>query len=151
MINFDILTVILYLTGGSDYITELYNVVIPAGEANVKFSVTIMDDNILETDETINLAINSNALPNKITRANPGRAVVTIVDNDGQFLKIFAKVYLRMEFFKKPLIVYVRFMIKRCQLVLITSTFYAMKMAGKTCMICKKTKIINKHNVIAMY
>ena len=83
MINFDILTVILYLTGGSDYVTELYNVVIPAGDTNVKFSVTIMDDNILETDETINLAINSNALPNKITQANPSRAVVTIVDNDG--------------------------------------------------------------------
>ena len=56
---------------------------IPAGETNVKFTVTIMDDNILETDETINLAINSNMLPSKITQANPDRAVVTIVDNDG--------------------------------------------------------------------
>ena len=55
----------------------------PAGETNVKFNVAIVDDNILETDETINLAINSNMLPNKITRANPSRAVVTIVDNDG--------------------------------------------------------------------
>ena len=72
-----------YLTGGSDYVTGPYNVVIPAGETNVKFTVTIMDDNILETDETINLAINSNMLPSKITQANPDRAVVTIVDNDG--------------------------------------------------------------------
>ena len=56
---------------------------ITAGETNVKFSITIMDDNILETNETINLTINSNMLPNKITQANPGRAVVTIVDNDG--------------------------------------------------------------------
>ena len=72
-----------YLIGGSDYVTGPYNVVIPAGETNVKFSVIIMDDNILETNETINLAIKSNMLPNKITRANPGRAVVTIVDNDG--------------------------------------------------------------------
>ena len=72
-----------YLIGGSDYVTGPYNVVIPAGETNVKFSVIIMDDNILETNETINLAIKSNMLPNKIIRANPGRAVVTIVDNDG--------------------------------------------------------------------
>ena len=56
---------------------------IPAGEINVKFSVTIMDDSTLETDETINLAINSNMLQNKIAQTNPDRAVVTIVDNDG--------------------------------------------------------------------
>ena len=72
-----------YLTGGIDFITGPYFVVIPAGETNVKFSVTIKDDSTIETDETINLAINSNMLQNKITQANPGRAVVTIVDNDG--------------------------------------------------------------------
>ena len=42
-----------------------------------------MDDNVVENDETINLAINSNMLPNRITVGNPGRTVVTIVDNDG--------------------------------------------------------------------
>ena len=56
---------------------------IPAGETNVKFSVTIKDDSTIETDETINLAINSNMLQNKIAQTNPDRAVVTIVDNDG--------------------------------------------------------------------
>ena len=71
------------LTGGRDFINGPYNVVIPAGETNVKFSVTIMDDSTLETDETINLAINSNMLQNKIAQTNPDRAVVTIVDNDG--------------------------------------------------------------------
>ena len=56
---------------------------IPTGQINVKFDVTIMEDNVVENDETINLAITSNMLPNRITLGNPGRTVVTIMDNDG--------------------------------------------------------------------
>ena len=56
---------------------------IPAGQTNVKFDVTIMDNDVVENDENINLAINSDMLPNKITLGNPGSTVVTIVDNDG--------------------------------------------------------------------
>ena len=55
---------------------------IPAGLTNVKFDVTIMDDNVVENNENINLAINSNTLPNKITAGDP-RTSIAIVDNDG--------------------------------------------------------------------
>ena len=56
---------------------------IPAGQTNVKFVVTIMDDNVVENDENINLAINSNTLPNKIIAGDPRRTSIAIVDNDG--------------------------------------------------------------------
>ena len=74
---------ILLSSGVNDYATGPYNVMIPAGQTNVRFDVTIMDDNVVENDENINLAINSNMLPNKITLGIPGRTMVTIVDNDG--------------------------------------------------------------------
>ena len=56
---------------------------IPAGQTNVKFDVTIMNDDVVENDENITLEINSDMLPNKITLGNPGSTVVTIVDDDG--------------------------------------------------------------------
>ena len=56
---------------------------ITAGQTNVKFTIAIMNDSTLENDESINLAINSNMLPNKITLGNPNKTVITIVDNDG--------------------------------------------------------------------
>ena len=49
------------------------------------FSVSISDDKILENNETLELAINSSSLPDKITVGTPGQATVTIVDNDGMY------------------------------------------------------------------
>ena len=77
------LTPIIYLTGGDDYVSGPYNVMIPAGQTNIKFDVTIMDDNVVENVESINLAINSSRVPIKITLGNTNRTVVNIVDNDG--------------------------------------------------------------------
>ena len=48
----------------------------------VLFNVTIMDDNILESNETFQLSINSSSLPNRVTVDNPSVVTVTIVDND---------------------------------------------------------------------
>ena len=42
-----------------------------------------MDDNTVENNETFILIINPESLSNKIYPANPDRATVTIVDNDG--------------------------------------------------------------------
>ena len=55
----------------------------------VSFNVTIMDDNILESNETFQLSINSSSLPNRVTVDNPSVVTVTIVDNDRKLLILF--------------------------------------------------------------
>ena len=54
-----------------------------AGQMQVQFSVSIMGDNIAESNENFILIINSVSLSSKITAINPQRVNVTIVDNDG--------------------------------------------------------------------
>ena len=51
-----------------------YSVTIPAGEMNASFSISIIDDDIPENDETFVIAINSSSLPNGVTIANPAQA-----------------------------------------------------------------------------
>ena len=71
------------LIGGDDYVLTSTDVVIPAGQTSIKFSVTIMNDNTVETNENFILEISSNSLPNKISITTPERTTIDIVDNDG--------------------------------------------------------------------
>ena len=70
------------LIGGDDYVLTSTDVVIPAGQTRMKFSVIIMNDNTLETNENFMLMIRSN-LPNKISATAPQRTTIDIVDDDG--------------------------------------------------------------------
>ena len=70
------------LIGGDDYVLTSTDVVIPAGQTRMKFSVIIMNDNTLETNENFMLMIRSN-LPNKISATDPRRTTIDIVDDDG--------------------------------------------------------------------
>ena len=56
---------------------------IPAGQTSMKFSVTIMNDDTVETNENFMLEITANSLPNKISATAPERTTIDIVDNDG--------------------------------------------------------------------
>ena len=49
----------------------------------MKISVSIMDDNTVESNENFILMISSNSLPNKISAIIPERATITIMDDDG--------------------------------------------------------------------
>ena len=71
------------LIGGDDYVLTSTDVVIPAGQTSMTFSVTIMNDNTVETNENFILEISSNSLPNKISVTTPERTIIDIVDNDG--------------------------------------------------------------------
>ena len=51
------------------------------------FIVTIMDDNILESNERFQLSINTSSLPNRVTVDNPSEVTVTIVDDDCKLIK----------------------------------------------------------------
>ena len=56
---------------------------IPAGQTNVTFDVTIMNDNIVENNEMFTLIIRPNSLLDRISTGSFQRTTVTIIDNDG--------------------------------------------------------------------
>ena len=55
----------------------------------ISLDVTIRGDNILESNETFQLSINSSSLPNRVTVDNPSVVTVTIVDNDCKLLTLY--------------------------------------------------------------
>jgi len=69
-------------TGGVDYTAGPYYVTFPAGDTSLSFDVPITDDNLFESDESLQLSIVRRSLPNGVTRGNPGRVKLTVVDND---------------------------------------------------------------------
>ena len=72
----------LHFVEDNDYNSGPYSVIIPAGMTNVPFDVPIIDDTILEENETFTLEINSSSLPSRITVSNPSQARVVIRNDD---------------------------------------------------------------------
>ena len=70
------------LTGDYDYNSGPYNVLIPAGVTNVSFTVPIIDDNIIESNETFILTIKESSLSNHLAYGSYGATIVTIIDDD---------------------------------------------------------------------
>ena len=68
------------LGGMDDYGSGSYQVTFTTGETISSFDVPITDDNVVEDDETIGLAIQSISLPNRVSATNPSQANVTIMD-----------------------------------------------------------------------
>ena len=78
------------ITGGdgesADYHSGPYDIKFPVGVTHVPLNVTIVNDNILENNETFNLTINSSSLPGNVRVGDPGQATVIIRDDDGMLL-----------------------------------------------------------------
>jgi len=72
-----------------DYDVGPYNVTFPAGDTTVSFNVTIIDDRILESDETFQLSINTEKLPDNVTINDPINITVNIVDDDCKLLILY--------------------------------------------------------------
>lgn len=59
----------------------------PAGVTSVIFDVIITDDNIVEMNENLTLAITVNSLPRKVTtNVTTAQTIVTIIDHDSECL-----------------------------------------------------------------
>ena len=58
------------------------NVTIPAGKTSANFTVTIIDDAILEEEELFNLALSIPPFPTSLGIHSSGVAIVTITDDD---------------------------------------------------------------------
>jgi len=84
VLSFKIFKPFSVYSGGEDYKFEPYNVTFPAGVTAKSLNVTIVDDNILENNETFNLRISSQ-LPNRVNLNNTNQITVTIEDNDGEY------------------------------------------------------------------
>ena len=70
--------------GGVDYTSGPYTATFTAGQTIVPFDVPIIDDAILEINETFTVTINSSTLPNSVIVNNPsGATTITIVNDDG--------------------------------------------------------------------
>ena len=83
MINF---VLFFFLIGtNEDYSSGPYHIVFTAGMTEAVFNISMNDDDILEETETFNIIINSSSLPNNVTIGGLDEAVVTILDNDGEF------------------------------------------------------------------
>lgn len=68
-------------TADADYSATNGTLTFAAGETSKSFAITIVDDTLFETSETINLAL-SNVTPGTASLGIPAASVVTIVDND---------------------------------------------------------------------
>ena len=85
-VNILICSSILYnLVGGSDYGPEgPYNVTIPANQTRFPFVIKIINDSVLEENESFTLIINARSLPNGFGLGNLNMTTVTIVDDDSK-------------------------------------------------------------------
>ena len=72
-------------TGGGDYIVGPYFVIIPTGQTSGSFEIFIIDDQMLESDESFDLNIDINTLPDDVTLGSPDSATVTITNDDSKF------------------------------------------------------------------
>ena len=78
----------LILGNNVDYDSGPHTMIIPAGNRTAVFDVSITDDNMLETNETFELSIETTSLPRKVfvspTDKFPSRTTVYILDDDLQ-------------------------------------------------------------------
>ena len=73
-----------YVGGGVDYNSGPYTVQFGVGITRVLFTVPVINDNILETNERFNLNINRSTLPESVFVSGPGQTTVTIVANESK-------------------------------------------------------------------
>ena len=67
-----------------DYDSGPYTITFTAGTIYASFYILLIDDNVLENNESFMLTINSSSLPSNVTVGDPGQVTMTIEDNDGK-------------------------------------------------------------------
>ena len=72
--------------GGVNYDAGPYNVMIPAGQTSGSLTLQLYDNNILETDKTFTLSIDTSSLPSTIIRGPNCTLRATVLDDDGMYM-----------------------------------------------------------------
>ena len=74
---------IVYIIGdGQDYNSGQYNITFVVGVSSVSFDISIIDDEILEHNESFNLGLCS--LPDNVIVGNVSQATVTIMNDESK-------------------------------------------------------------------
>ena len=71
-------------TEGLDFNFGPRNILFPAGVTRITFNVTIVEDNMLEHDESFSVSVDPLILPNRVTIGSSGHTVVTIIDDESK-------------------------------------------------------------------
>ena len=71
-----------------DYKPETMVVSFKEGTNNALLNISVLDDNLLEDDETFILIIDSSSIPNNVIIEKPSNATVTILNDDGKYIGI---------------------------------------------------------------
>ena len=74
------------LGGDVDYMSGPYTVMFSAGETIASFDVSVINDNILESDEQFILIIDPSSLPRSIVVGIIDNSTITILDGEGRKL-----------------------------------------------------------------
>ena len=69
---------------GDDFESGPFNITIPAGESQVSFNISIIDDDVFEGNESFSVTIDPSSLPSRIILFSTCLLNVTIVDDDGE-------------------------------------------------------------------
>ena len=75
---------IFIATEGSDFIFGPYDALFPAGVTRAAFNVIIIEDDILESDESFTLVIDLLTLPRRIMIGSSNQTTVTILNDDSK-------------------------------------------------------------------
>ena len=67
-----------------DFIFGQRNISFPAGVTRITFNVTIIEDNILEHNESFSVSVDPLTLPNRVTIGTSNHTTITIIDNDSK-------------------------------------------------------------------
>ena len=93
----------VYVLAPGDYgPQELYTVRFPAGSVMESFDINIVNDDILESDETFLLDITIMMLPNGIVIGQPASVEVTIVETTGETCILMIECY-SISLYGKPI------------------------------------------------
>ena len=76
--------ILIHFEGDVDYNSGPYSVRFPPDTTCVPFDVPVINDNILEHNETFSLIIWSTSLPDQVIIGNPRQSTVTIIDDDSK-------------------------------------------------------------------
>ena len=82
MYNYRIIIIMEYVGGGVDYNSGSYSIQFNIGVTKASFNISINDDNIMESNESFSLSINTQSLSNEVTVGDHGQTRVTILPND---------------------------------------------------------------------
>ena len=74
----------MIVTGGDDYMIGPYSITLSPGSTTASFDVAIINDSVLESEESFTLAIDTSSLHSRVTVNDSNSSRITIMDDEGK-------------------------------------------------------------------